>query len=447
MLAAILKWTLSQQGAAEDAPATSSAPPISESDRVWLKEALESVMVNHVKRIKQLAVLISLPETEEAVQTLVAQHGSVSAAAQVKQNDADQKKTISAPSSTAASSSVAGSTSSVPSSSAASSTASVLHTAPLALGLPPSDTIYDAQPQPQTSSASAASSTSSSASASAGSPSSPEQLSSTVQEILAIKRSSLEELEDLVSHLDHADDFVAIGGLPHLLNLFHSNDAAVRWRAAAVLSTLIDNHQKTAEAALKLKALEAVIRLLEPPSASSSTTASSSSSSSGMSDHWLCVAKCLGCLSAFLRSETKAADVFLTLHGPVRVAALLSHSPPPPVLRKAFAVLRLSVSLFPSTSSLFLPATANASRTPALLSFCPAALRSSDLNVREECARFLAHLCKSAPLAHVVGDDSLGIRAAVNGRRKAIQDTDAEEKEGLVDESMALEEVSTLCHF
>lgn len=59
----LLKWSLAQS----DGTSPSTAAPMSEGDKAWLKEALAALTVDEAKRMKELLATLRVEDTPETV--------------------------------------------------------------------------------------------------------------------------------------------------------------------------------------------------------------------------------------------------------------------------------------------------------------------------------------------------------------------------------------------
>lgn len=80
---------------------------------------------------------------------------------------------------------------------------------------------------------------------------------------LAEKEALLEELMDIVESLDYARDLHKVGGLPTLLELLASPHASLRWRAAEVVATCVQNNPPVQRWFLDGGALPRLMTLLD----------------------------------------------------------------------------------------------------------------------------------------------------------------------------------------
>lgn len=90
-----------------------------------------------------------------------------------------------------------------------------------------------------------------------------EQQQESTSESLKEKELLLDELNDIVSSIDYARDLHKIGGLPTLLKLLHCNHPSLRWRAAEVVSTCVQNNPPVQDWFLEGGVMPPLVALLE----------------------------------------------------------------------------------------------------------------------------------------------------------------------------------------
>ncbi|GAB4821321.1 hypothetical protein N2152v2_008367 [Parachlorella kessleri] len=77
------------------------------------------------------------------------------------------------------------------------------------------------------------------------------------------KEMLLEELMELVEGIDQAKDLHTIGGLPTLLDLLQSEHSSLRWRAAEVVATCVQNNPPVQQWFMEGGVLPLLLRLLD----------------------------------------------------------------------------------------------------------------------------------------------------------------------------------------
>ena len=82
-------------------------------------------------------------------------------------------------------------------------------------------------------------------------------------EVASQQAKALDDATDYVENIDLARNFAKkLRGLEPVVALLRSPDGAVRWRAASVLGTCVQNHPETQRCALELGALPLLVELV-----------------------------------------------------------------------------------------------------------------------------------------------------------------------------------------
>ncbi|DBA89950.1 TPA: hypothetical protein ACH3X2_004438 [Trebouxia sp. C0005] len=110
------------------------------------------------------------------------------------------------------------------------------------------------------------------------------------------KQDMLEELLDIVDNIDYARDLHTIGGLPTLLSLLQGSHASIRWRAAEVVATCVQNNPPVQQWFMEGGAMPKLLHLLHDEDAS-------------------CRTKALLALSCLIRLNPLALEVFRQKRG------------------------------------------------------------------------------------------------------------------------------------
>ncbi|DBB04979.1 TPA: hypothetical protein ACH3X3_010256 [Trebouxia sp. C0006] len=120
----------------------------------------------------------------------------------------------------------------------------------------------------------------------------PDETADAVQK----KQDMLEELLDIVDNIDYARDLHTIGGLPTLLSLLQDSHASIRWRAAEVVATCVQNNPRVQQWFMEGGAMPKLLHLLHDEDAS-------------------CRTKALLALSCLIRLNPLALEVFRQKRG------------------------------------------------------------------------------------------------------------------------------------
>lgn len=134
------------------------------------------------------------------------------------------------------------------------------------------------------------------------------------------KENMLEELLDIVDNIDYARDLHTIGGLPTLLGLLQSSHAGIRWRAAEVVATCVQNNPPVQQWFMEGCAMPKLLQLMHDEDGS-------------------CRSKALLALSCLIRLNPLALEVFRQKRGVPQLVDAVSDKDTK-VQRKALHLLR-----------------------------------------------------------------------------------------------------------
>jgi len=197
----LLNWSLAQV----DPEPSQDVRPLSEEDRKFLMAAMESIVVDEVKRMKALIKALRLPEEAKSIKAALLEHQSQHSAQSQSQ----------------------------PSSNPDPDPEADARFRSLALSdiVPVEEINHKAD----------------------------EELEAAV---VAAKEDALDELDDRVITLPMAQDFYKIGGFPVLRQTLASQKPSLQIKAAQVWSTLLQNNIQCQKWALELDVLAALMALL-----------------------------------------------------------------------------------------------------------------------------------------------------------------------------------------
>jgi len=77
------------------------------------------------------------------------------------------------------------------------------------------------------------------------------------------KEAALEQLNGYCEDIDMANDFVKLGGLKMIEHLFKNGGAEIRWRAADVFATCVQNNPVSQEAAMKIEFVPTLLSFID----------------------------------------------------------------------------------------------------------------------------------------------------------------------------------------
>jgi hsp70-interacting protein len=83
------------------------------------------------------------------------------------------------------------------------------------------------------------------------------------QPAIAKKEEALEVIADKVESIDNAQDFITIGGLPIIFNFLQTKETVLQWRAADVLSVVVQNNPRCQSQVFVAGGLEILMHAIE----------------------------------------------------------------------------------------------------------------------------------------------------------------------------------------
>lgn len=172
---------------------------------------------------------------------------------------------------------------------------------------------------------------------------------------LTEKEDLLEELMEIVESIDYARDLEKIGGIDMLLDLLSSKHASLRWRAAEVVATCVQNNQPVQVEFVQAGAIAKLMQLADDEESE------------------LCRVKALLALSCLVRQNQLAVEAF-RLAGGLQKLITYAGNDDPKVQRKALQLLKSFLREKPSE----MQAAVDQGVVPALI----AALSSAQHEVR-----------------------------------------------------------------
>jgi len=142
---------------------------------------------------------------------------------------------------------------------------------------------------------------------------------STTPTPLEDKERMLDELMEIVESIDQAKDLSTIGGLHTLLNLLSSPHASLRWRAAEVIATCVQNNPEVQDAFLQGGVLPALWPLLDTHNHDDENTPASPSPSTSV-----CLVKGMLAVSCQIRGHPASLQWFRRNNGLKKLITILS---------------------------------------------------------------------------------------------------------------------------
>jgi hypothetical protein len=138
------------------------------------------------------------------------------------------------------------------------------------------------------------------------------------------KERMLDELMEIVESIDQAKDLSTVGGLPTLLNLLSSPHESLRWRAAEVIATCVQNNPEVQDAFLQGGALPALWPLLEINSYTNiNEAAATAATSSTTSFSAVCLIKGMLAVSCQIRGHPASLQWFQEHEGLKKIIEIL----------------------------------------------------------------------------------------------------------------------------
>lgn len=137
------------------------------------------------------------------------------------------------------------------------------------------------------------------------------------------KERMLDELMEIVESIDQAKDLSTIGGLQTLLNLLSSPHASLRWRAAEVIATCVQNNPEVQDAFLEGGVLPALWPLIEHHTDGENLINTTTSTSSGSA---ICLMKGMLAVSCQIRGHPASLQWFRGNNGLKKIISILSNT-------------------------------------------------------------------------------------------------------------------------
>eukprot|EP01006_Ploeotia_vitrea_P018516 TRINITY_DN50020_c1_g1_i1.p1 TRINITY_DN50020_c1_g1~~TRINITY_DN50020_c1_g1_i1.p1 ORF type:complete len:428 (+),score=219.48 TRINITY_DN50020_c1_g1_i1:97-1284(+) len=270
-------------------------------------------------------------------------------------------------------------------------------------------------------------------------PFSPAELEALTASLVRKKQSLLSELDELVEHIHYANDLHKLGGLQIVIDMLSSKYPSLRWRAAGVLATVVQNNATSQENALQLGCLPKLLGNLDyasvPPepkfvgqrTAPSSATESKQDNdceekdeaeAQQVDDRRLTQVKSILALSSLIRNHRDATAQFLKAGGVpqlVKVLCAKDNGAESRLLRKALSLLHW---LWQHDENLRNKAS---SKTPQVFPKLADLLLSDDVDLREGALKALLLLVTDHPKNRMYARlDQFGIKHKLKERRKTI---------------------------
>ncbi|KAL2629544.1 hypothetical protein R1flu_014230 [Riccia fluitans] len=227
----------------------------------------------------------------------------------------------------------------------------------------------------------------------------------------------LEELQEHVESIDMASDLHAIGGLIPLLNYLKHSDAAVRARAAEVVSTVVQNNPKSQKQVMEAKGLE---MLLE-----------SFTSDADMNVR----AKSLGALSSLISNNKEAVTSFRlsNCYAGLRDALGSGH------LRLQRKALQVIMNLLPQY-----PADGKVIAGLGLPRVITTLISNEDGGIRQAALQTLVDIARTGGQADVAECNNQ-LKQILDARVEQIKQLDAEDLAAAKEERQSLDRLWQLC--
>lgn len=197
----------------------------------------------------------------------------------------------------------------------------------------------------------------------------PLAAAATLASSVQAKEQLLDELMELVENIDMAKDLSSTGGLPTLVDLMHGPHASLRWRAAEVFATCVQNNPDLQASFLHSGAPEAIWQLLDDQAPQ-------------------CQVKGLLAVSCLVRGHAPALTWFRQKGGPAHLVEMARREDVR-LQRKCLQVLTYSLRSVPGDAVTLLE------QTP-LLANLAILLASEDVQVRGAAVGLANHLATDA---------------------------------------------------
>jgi hsp70-interacting protein len=143
------------------------------------------------------------------------------------------------------------------------------------------------------------------------------------------KERMLDELMEIVESIDQAKDLSTIGGLHTLLHLLSSPHASLRWRAAEVIATCVQNNPEVQDAFLQGGVLPALWPLLENHHHQGNDEQDilrDDTPNSFFSSHAVCLVKGMLAVSCQIRGHPASLQWFRENNGLKKLISILSNT-------------------------------------------------------------------------------------------------------------------------
>ncbi|KAL3161427.1 hypothetical protein ABBQ32_010316 [Trebouxia sp. C0010 RCD-2024] len=232
-------------------------------------------------------------------------------------------------------------------------------------------------------------------------------------DVVQQKQDVLEELLEIVDNIDNARDLHTIGGLPTLLSLLQAPQASIRWRAAEVVATCVQNNPPVQQWFMEGGAMPKLLHLLHDEDAS-------------------CRIKALLALSCLIRLNPLALEVFRQKRGVIQLVDAARDSEVK-VQRKALHLLRHVIHAHPPDA-----AAACQLGAPQQAATC---LASSDDDTWQAAVLLIQEMTQNAEaLEHLKQDTQLQNR--LQSLETRLQGLTGEDNEALEEESRQCTELT-----
>jgi len=378
----LLKWSLAQS---DGLTPSSDLRPLSDEDKQFINNALTSLIVDEVKRMKIISAILKIPTQNETIlkQYLNAHEDALKS---LKQLEAKTKDDEEKQNSTTTSSS-----SSLPD--------------------------YTSLP-----------------------------ISSLLSQIIAKKIEALDELDDRVLTIDNANDLHHVGGLKPLIEHLNVKEQKpeIVWRAAQVVATVAQNNPKAQQWCYEMEAIPALINLIQDTTGINRTNSSSLDNETQTQ----LLIKALYAISQLVRSVDvpSLSTQFLQHHGLSLLLSLLSTTSSKKLLTKIFSLLRYflassDVNVASDTHKVIIE------NKEAMNKLSEGIGEEEDANLREESMRLLVGIVKRKEGVEEVKKTEYGIEEKVKGRIETLQKMSEEERETWMEELKQWNVIRAVCRW
>lgn len=410
--------------------------------------AVETLVVDEVRRMKIITEILRMPEDEPGIRRLVDESADALAKLQevaLGRSEADHYGRPQPADDTAA---AAGASTLAPPASSSSSSQGRALKSPTSFRASPVSAASSPSPSPSASASPSAARDSSVGPAPTLQDYRNASIPALAAEMVRRKEGALEELDDRCLTSDNANDFMTVGGLEPLLLQMTSKYDGLRWRAAQALSTMVQNNPKAQLYAFNHNAIDYLVPLLTAPPPPPAAFPSSEAEDA-YAESWTVVVKALTALSALVRSDDHPMirAGFMQSGGFDRLATLLECAyATSRVQTKVFLFFRHVFAWFPSVKA--------AAVQRGLLPRMVAQVASGDINHRETLLRALLEFATPSgspadqSAAKELRHKSLGLKERLQRRVKDIKAiANREDKEQAEDELTLCNALSKACKF